>query len=132
MRYAILILSTVLICTACSAGEMLAQKKGQAVSEETGTDAGAPVLSYLKIVQNGFQLNWTLSPQDPGTVTGYEIVRADRFTGPYAQVATVEKGTSQYIDTTASPETIYFYKVRAVVGSGFSPFSNPVSGERSK
>jgi hypothetical protein len=119
-----------LICTVCFAGEKPELKKEPAVAEETGTIAGAPAGLHLKIVQNGFQLNWTLSPHDPGTVTGYEIVRSDRFSGPYDTVATVGKGTSQYIDTTALPEIIYYYKVRAVAGKGYSPFSNTVAGER--
>lgn len=92
--------------------------------------AGAPTGLHLKIVQNGLKLYWTVSPGDPGPVTGYEIVRADRFSGPYDPVATVRKGTSEYIDATASQEIIYFYKVRAVTADGHSPFSNTVSGER--
>ncbi len=124
-------LGAVLICTVCFAGEKDSVGRSEpAVAEEAGTIAAAPSGLHLKIVQNGFQLNWTLSPQDPGTVTGYEIVRSDRFSGPYDTVATVGKGTSQYIDTTALPEIIYYYKVRAVAGKGYSPFSNTVAGER--
>ena len=40
------------------------------------------------------------------------------------------KGTVQYIDTTALPEIIYYYKVMAGAGQGYSPFSNTVAGER--
>ena len=63
-------------------------------------------------------------------MTGYEIVRADRFSGPYDPVATVKQGTSRYIDTTAVSEIIYYYKVRAVAGAVRSEYSNPVAGER--
>jgi len=131
MKYPLLIIiGAVLICTVGIANEKSDQKKDPEVVEETVAVAGAPAALHLKIVKNGFQLNWTLSPQDPGTVTGYEIVRADRFSGPYDPVATVGKGTSQYIDETASREIIYFYKVRTIEGKAYSPFSNTVTGER--
>jgi hypothetical protein len=132
MKYHIsIVLGAVLICTVCLAGEKESAGRSEpAVAEEAGTIPGAPAALRLKIVQNGFQLSWTLSPHDPGKVTGYEIVRSDRFSGPFDSVTTVGKGISQYIDTTALPEIIYFYKVRSVAGKGYSPFSNTVTGER--
>ena len=108
----------------------IVRKKEMTAAQGTGTEVQAPAALHLKIVQNGFQLNWTLSSHDPDVVTGYEIVRSDRFSGPYDPVATAGKGISQYIDTTALPEIIYFYKVRAITEKGYSDFSNPVSGER--
>lgn len=101
------------------------------VAEEVSTIPDAPTGLGLMIVPNGFQLRWKLSPQDPGVVTGYEIVRsANIFSGPYITVATVNNGVSQYTDTTTEPENIYYYKVRAVAGDVFSPYSNIVAGER--
>ena len=91
---------------------------------------GAPTALRLVIVPNGFKLSWNPSPQDPGVVTGYEIVRSDLASGPFIKVATVNNGVFQYIDTTASPEIIYYYKVRAVAGSSYSQYSNTVTGER--
>ncbi len=113
-----------MVSTAGCAGEpgKLAQAPGEPLRP--------PEALRLKIVPNGFQLDWKLSPQDPGAVTGYELVRADRFTGPYDAVATIGKGIARYVDTTASREIIYFYKVRAVAGTRSSPFSNTVAGER--
>ena len=91
---------------------------------------GAPTALKLVIVPNGFKLTWKLSPQDPGIVTGYEIVRSDRASGPFDNVASVNKEVSEYIDTTASKEIIYYYKVRAKAGNIDSPYSNMVTGER--
>ncbi len=91
---------------------------------------GAPTALKLVIVPNGFKLTWRLSPQDPGIVTGYEIVRSDRASGPFDNVAAVNKEVSEYIDTTASKEIIYYYKVRAKAGNIYSPYSNTVTGER--
>jgi len=100
-------------------------------AEQKSITLGAPTALRLVIVPNGFELSWKPSPEDPGIVTGYEIVRsANIASGPFAKVATVDKGVFQYIDTTASPENIYYYKVRAVSGAVYSPYSNPVAGER--
>jgi hypothetical protein len=131
MKYFIsTMLGVVFVCTFCFAGEKPEPKGGPAVADAAGIVVGAPEALRLKIVQNGFQLTWIVSPHDPGIVTGYEIVRADRFSGPYDAVATVDKGIAQYIDSTAMREIIYFYKIRAVAGQGYSPFSNTVTGER--
>jgi hypothetical protein len=98
--------------------------------EEISTVPGAPTALKIAIVQNGFKLSWNLSPQDPGIVTGYEIIRSELASGPFIKVATLDKGVSQYIDATASREIIYYYKVRALAGSMSSPDSNTVTGER--
>jgi hypothetical protein len=99
-------------------------------ASEKNVIPGAPSAMRLSISLNGFKLTWELSPQDPGIVTGYEIARADLASGPFNKVATVNKGVSEYIDTTASPEIIYYYKVRAVAGALYSLYSNMVTGER--
>jgi hypothetical protein len=91
---------------------------------------GAPTALKLVIVPNGFKLTWKLSPQDPGIVTTYDLVRSDRASGPFDDVASVKNDVSEYIDTTASKEIIYYYKVRAKAGNIYSPYSNTVTGER--
>lgn len=98
--------------------------------EKEHIEVQAPTSLKLVIVPNGFRLTWMLSPQDPGIVTGYEIVRSDVASGPFDTVATVKKGVSEYIDTTASEEMIYFYKIRAKAGYIYSPYSAMVAGER--
>ena len=99
-------------------------------TEQKNITPGAPTELRLVIVPNGFKLSWKPSPQDPGAVTGYEIVRSDLASGPFTKVATVDKGVFEYIDTTASRETIYYYKIRAMAGIAYSPYSNTVTGER--
>jgi len=91
---------------------------------------GAPTALKLMIVPEGFKLSWQPSPEDGGMVTGYEIVRADLASGPFTTVAKVDKGVLEYVDTTAAPEIIYYYKIRAVAGTERSPYSNTVTGER--
>lgn len=124
-----LLLGALLISAVCLAAEHPERTTEPAVSEDTGVAIGAPSALRLNIVRNGFQLNWTLSPQDPGVVTGYEIARADVFSGPYETVGVVEKGILTFVDRTARPETIYFYKVRALAGDRYSPFSGEAAGE---
>jgi hypothetical protein len=90
----------------------------------------APTALKLVIVPTGFKLTWELSSQDPGIVTGYEIVRSDRASGPFDIVSVVNNGVSEYIDSSASKEIIYYYKVRAKAGTLYSRYSNTVTGER--
>ncbi len=120
------------ICFAC-AHQKQEQTMGAAPSsgarEETSAQPQAPTGLRVRIVPEGFLLSWNPSPQDPGVVTGYEIVRASIFTGPYETVGTVGKGISSFVDKTAKPEFIYFYKVRAIAGDRYSPFSKEAAGE---
>jgi Fibronectin type III domain len=90
---------------------------------------GGPTDLTLKIEGKGFLLTWKASPDDPGSVTGYEIERATMAGGPFKNIARVKKGFLKYHDLKAKPENIYFYKVRAVAGKEHSPYSNTVTGE---
>ena len=91
---------------------------------------GAPSSLALKIEGKGFLLTWKASPDDPGNVTGYEIERAIVASGPFKTIARVKKDVLKYHDLKAKPENIYYYKVRAVAGSEFSPYTSDVSGKR--
>jgi len=97
---------------------------------EKSVAPGAPGGLKLLIVSNGFKLSWKPSADDPGSVTSYEIARADLASGPFVTVGNVAKGVSEYVDTSASKEVIYYYKVRAMAGKIYSPDSNTVTGER--
>jgi len=99
-------------------------------TEQKNLTVGAPTALRLMIVPDGFKLSWKASPDDPGAVTGYEIVRADLASGPFVTVGTVAGGVFEYVDTSASKEIIYYYKIRAMAGSVYSPDSNTVTGER--
>lgn len=98
-------------------------------ADEQRTPPGAPAGLRLVVVSSGIRLAWSLSLQDPGSVTGYEIVRATIFSGPYEVLARVDKGVFTYTDTTAAAENIYFYKVRSMAGDLYSPFSREAAGE---
>lgn len=96
---------------------------------ETSVQFQAPTGLTVAIVPEGILLSWKPSPQDPGIVTGYEIVRANIFAGPYQTVGTVGKGIITFVDKTARPENIYFYKIRAIAGNRYSLFSREAAGE---
>jgi len=101
----------------------------QVAGEQLPAQPGAPSGLTLVIVPSGFRLTWSPASHAQGSVTGYEIVRATIFSGPYETVARVGKDMTMYTDTTALKEIIYFYKVRAIAGDQHSPFSREVTGE---
>ena len=94
----------------------------------TGPDAPSGLAVTPSI--NGLYLTWTASPNDPGCVTKYEIARSTTSGGVFSTVGTVEKGILKYNDATAEVGTQYFYKVRAMAGSEYSPYTAEVSGKR--
>ena len=94
----------------------------------TGPDA--PTGLSVMPSTTGLYLTWVASPQDPGCVTGYEIAHASSSGGVYSTVATLEKGAIKYNDTTAATGTTHYYKIRAVAGSEYSPYTSEVSGKR--
>lgn len=124
-----ILLGAVVISAVCFAAEYPGPKGEPAAATETVAAVGAPTALRLSIDRDCFLLDWRLSPQDPGPVTGYEIVRADVFSGPYETVGRVNKGISGFVDRSAKPEIIYFYKVRAQAGDLHSPFSKEATGE---
>ncbi len=94
----------------------------------TGPDA--PTGLSVMPSTTGLYLTWTASPQDPGCVTGYEIVRGTSAGGVYSTLTTVDKGIIKYNDTTAAAGTTYYYKVRGAAGNEYSPYTSEVSGKR--
>ena len=78
----------------------------------------------------GLMLTWQLSPQDPGCVANYEIVRSEVAGGPYSALTTVSKGLMKYEDITAEAGKTYYYKIRAKGGIGYSDYSSEVAGTR--
>ena len=96
---------------------------------QKSTSLGAPLMLKLMIVSDGFKLSWKpLEKQD--SITGYEILRADIASGPFISIGKVGQGVFEYVDNTAAPEIIYYYKVGAMTGAELSFYSNTVTGER--
>ncbi len=100
--------------------------------DDPNVPSGPDAPSGLSVIPStsGLYLTWTLSPNDPGCVTGYEIARATSAGGVFSTVGTVEKGVIKFNDTTAAAGTTYYYKVRAVAGTEYSIYTAEVSGKR--
>lgn len=61
-------------------------------------------------------VSWAPSPQDQGDATifnGYQILRADKAEGPFAEAGFVIGGKTDFRDNVESQKN-YFYKVRAI------------------
>lgn len=102
---------------------------GTAKEKIVNPSLGAPRDLKLAAAKGGFRLSWSASDMESDKVTGYEVMRAAMASGPFETVGTAKKGMSEFVDTTASPENIYYYKVRAVADGECSNFSNTVTGE---
>jgi hypothetical protein len=94
----------------------------------SGPDAPTNIAAASSI--NGLYLTWVASPQDPGCVTGYEVSRATSAGGVSTTVGTVNGGVLKYNDTSATAGTMYYYKIRAVSGTEFSPYTVETPGKR--
>ncbi len=71
----------------------------------------------------------TLTWDDPGdsSITGYQILRRIPAVDPKGQFTILSEDTvsaaTQYVDNTVSPETRYFYRVKAINAEGLSEWS---------
>jgi len=90
---------------------------------------GVPVPSAptdFKIVSknyNGFNLSWNSVENN----TLYEVWRSTSSTGTYSLVGTTQE--TQFIDTKASFNVTYYYKVRSTIDLIKGSFSNVISGK---
>lgn len=89
--------------------------------------AGTPMINpyYLfaesDLVTDRIKLKWA---DRSNNETGFQIYRSTSPTTGYSLVTTTGAGVTTYNDNGVSPNTRYFYKVRAVNAGGQSGFSN--------
>ncbi len=86
-----------------------------------GTELEAVAVSTSQI-----DLAWV---DNSSNETGFEIYRALEVTGPYELIATTDPDAESHADTGLDPDTVYFYKVRAVRAltiTDYSEWSNEV------
>lgn len=85
-----------------------------------GTVVNAPGLVKAAAVSyNKIDLTWT---DNSSNESGFEIVRATSLTGTFSPVFTTAANVTSYSDSSLSPATTYYYKVRAIGTTGESPF----------
>ncbi|MDZ7269295.1 MAG: S8 family serine peptidase, partial [candidate division KSB1 bacterium] len=81
-------------------------------------------LTATAVSTSQINLAWT---DNSTNETGFEIDRATTSGGPYTQIATTAANVTSYSDTGLSPNTTYYYRVRATNGAGDSGNSNEAS-----
>lgn len=101
----------------------------QASANDRNDGPFAPWRLTAKLEGESVKLNWLLSPQDAGCVTGYEVARATTAGGPYTTLTTVAKSIETYTDDTVQSGNTYYYAVRAISAIANSPYSNEVSAQ---
>src|SRR5206468_8729185 len=76
-----------------------------------GTPSGLTILP----VAEGLELSWSPSPE--ADLAGYRVLRSTG-PGPPEQVAEVPPNQTQYVDKTAGPAVVYFYRLVAFDQAG--------------
>lgn len=74
------------------------------------TNVKATALSYNKI-----QVTWN---DNSNNETGFEIYRATSLAGPYTIVTTAPANATSYTDSSLTPQTTYYYQVKALNKNG--------------
>jgi len=92
----------------------VAQVSGEAPAAPTGLTATAASPS-------GINLSWT---DNSNNETGFAIERKTGASGTYASVGSVGANVRSYSNTGLAPSTTYYYRVRAINVSVYSPYSN--------
>lgn len=122
----------VLVLALATAGPATGQERP--LEEANGcpvvADWNAPARVSLAAVPDGLRISWMLPATAPTDVAGFQVVRAPDLNGPYTPVGLAERSVTEFVDTTAVPGTIYFYRIRAFQGGVCTPFSDPVFGQR--
>jgi hypothetical protein len=83
-------------------------------SAATGLSASSPSSTLIN-------LTWTDSSNNEN---GFKIERKLGVAGTYAEIATAGKNAESYADSSLTPGTAYYYRVRAFNGLGNAPYSN--------
>ncbi|HTN07991.1 fibronectin type III domain-containing protein [Agriterribacter sp.] len=83
-------------------------------------------LNMSKSTRSSISLSWKSNTTN---LSGFEVWRSDAPNGTYLKLpATIPGNVFTYTNEGLTTGTIYYYKVRAVSGTGFSDFSDYVSG----
>lgn len=88
----------------------------------------APINVTLKAIgTSAVELTWEGSLQDPGCVTGYQVLRTDTPGGAATVVANPNKSVKVAIDASVETGNTYYYTVKALSAIGDSEPSSEVS-----
>ena len=87
----------------------------------------ATQLTGLPVSQTIVALAWINDPAPAVNETAFEIYRGSNSGGPYQLIKIVPAETSAYNDSALTPNTTYYYVVRAINNTGASAGSNEAS-----
>jgi len=83
-------------------------------------------LRVSSVSSSRLDLSWT---DNSSNETGFKIERASSSAGPFTQIATVGANVRTFSNTGLTPNTTYYYRVRAFHAVADSAFSNTSSGK---
>lgn len=92
---------------------------GAAPAAPTGISAA--VVSHTKL-----KVNWT---DNVSNETGFEVYRSLTSTGTYSIVGTTGANVNNFTDTSLTPNTTYFYKLKSINKAGSSAFTAVASAK---
>jgi hypothetical protein len=90
---------------------------------------GPFIPQYIKAKPEAEYVNlvWKLSPQDPGCVTGYRLLRSETPNGETTEIAILGQGVEKTVDGTVEPGKTYYYKIQTLSDIANSEFTPEVS-----
>ena len=94
------------------------------VTETESVPEAPDNLSASAVSISQINLVWT---DNSDNELGFKIERKKGIDGTYGQIYVAGAGTIKYSDTNLSPETTYYYRVRAYNNTGDSGYSNEAS-----
>lgn len=83
--------------------------------------------SALPVSQTVVELTWVNNPAPTSNETAFEIYRSKTSGGPYQLIKIAPAESTSFQDSALSPNTAYFYVVRAINNTGASAASNEAS-----
>ena len=92
---------------------------GSVPSAPTGVSVSVVSHSKLKV-------NWT---DNVSNETGFEVYRSTTSSGTYSIVGTTAANTNNFTDTSLTPNTTYWYRLKSINVNGASGFTTAVSGK---
>jgi large repetitive protein len=95
-------------------------------SNGTNLPEKATNLTALPLSNTSIQLDWNDNPSPAFNETGFEIYRSTSPSGDYQFVKLTTANATTFTDVLLTPNTKYYYIIRAINNNGAAPLSNQV------